>query len=81
MELWQGVNVGSVVPVFKIPLSGGLPKATVWLVRNKKCELYLQKSFKITLNFSTYHGNAIGKNMGPSPPALVGQNTLLLWHV
>ena len=39
----QGVNVGSIVPIFKIPLRGGLPKATVWLVRNKKCSFRNKK--------------------------------------
>ena len=47
VEMWQGVNVGSVVPVFKIPLSGGLPKATVWLVRNKNVNYIYRKVLKL----------------------------------
>ena len=36
------------------------------------------EKIKIKLTLSTYHGNALSKNMRHSPPALVGQNTLLL---
>ena len=45
--MWQGVNVGSVVPVFKIPLSGVLPKATVWLVRNKNVNYIYRKVLRL----------------------------------
>ena len=49
-KMWQGVYKGSGVPVFKIPLSGGLLHMSQFVSRKTKCYLNLQKVWKNYIN-------------------------------
>ena len=80
MEMWQGVHVGSVVPVFKIPLIGGLQKLQFGQFKIKMLDLFTAEK-NVKVNLKICHGNAGDRRKCHSLPALVGQSTPLLWHV